>query len=164
MINKLILYLFSFCTIAFADTSKENIKKQIAIEFDLLLNDLKDTQSKINKLRDGKRNLEADLKNMTDWAVHEQEEKLIYYNDKIAIESALNEEKAAHQITKNKYVKLKHLAGYILAGLFLFAYFALLAPGINEIAPFLGHWQYIVKFGSPAFAVALGYYSAQIFL
>jgi hypothetical protein len=164
MRNKLILILFLICSLANANTIKEDIKKQVVAEFDLLQTDLKNTYTKIDQLRIGKKNLEASLKYMEEWGLNEQKEKIEYYSDKIKAESLLQEEKTQHLVTKNKYSHLKKLAGYICAALFMFAYFSVLAPGVKELAPFLGHWGLLVRIGSPAFAAMLGYYSAQVFL
>jgi hypothetical protein len=164
MKNKLILIFLLLCSFAEADQYKEVLKTQILTEMDFLQADLKSTHSKINQLRIGKKNLEQSLKNMEEWGLKEQREKLIYYREKIEAEALLEEEKTSHIVTKNRYLSLKKLAGYISAGLFMFAYFALLAPGVAQLAPFTGPWGFLLRLGSPAFAAALGYYSAQIFL
>jgi hypothetical protein len=164
MKNNIILFiLILFSGLCFADQHKENIKQQIMTEIEALSGDLRSSQSRINQLRIGKKDLEVSLKNMEDWGKREQEDKLKYYNDKITAEQNLNKEKAEHKVTKESYYRLKNLVGYLCAGLFVFAYFTILAPGIKELAPFLGHWGLLVRFGSPAFAAFLGYYSAQIF-
>lgn len=164
MKNKLILILFFLCSTLNANTIKEDIKKQVIAEFNSLQLDLKNTHSKIDQLRIGRKNLELNLEHMREWGLNEQNQKLEYYNDKIKAESDLQEEKSRHLATRNKYTYLKQLAGYICAALFVFAYFAIIAPGILEIAPFLGNWGLLLRLGSPVFVAFLGYYSVQIFL
>ena len=133
-----------------------------------LKNNLVDAQSKLGQLKKQKARLDQDLKNLLDWAIAQEKEKIDAYSKIVELESNLIleqqkvvAEKAQHQKTLDKYHRVKSILGYLAGAVLFLLYTRISITSISTLLP--GPWGFILHILGPAGAFSLGYFLVKIY-
>lgn len=151
-----ILFILAFSTHAAEKVS-------ITTELLELRGELTQASSRIIQLRKDKQAIEQSFKDLEDWALNQQTEKIHIYEENTEIRSLLSSaeqrvvnEKVAHQKTADRYAKIKSIMGY-LAGAFLALLYIKFGSSITSVLALTGPWGPVIHLIGPLGAFAAGY-------
>jgi septal ring factor EnvC (AmiA/AmiB activator) len=147
--------------LAFSTHAAEKVS--ITSELLELRGELTQASSRIIQLRKDKQAIEQSFKDLEDWALNQQTEKIHIYEENTEIRSLLSSaeqrvvnEKVAHQKTADRYAKIKAIMGY-LAGAFLALLYIKFGSSITSVLAFTGPWSPVMHLLGPFGAFAAGY-------
>jgi septal ring factor EnvC (AmiA/AmiB activator) len=147
--------------LAFSTHAAEKVS--ITSELLELRGELTQASSRIIQLRKDKQAIEQSFKDLEDWALNQQTEKIHIYEENTEIRSLLSSaeqrvvnEKVAHQKTADRYTKIKSIMGY-LAGAFLALLYIKFGSSITSVLAFTGPWGPVMHLLGPFGAFAAGY-------
>jgi septal ring factor EnvC (AmiA/AmiB activator) len=138
-------------------------KTSITAELLELRGELTQASARIIQLRKDKQAIEQSFKDLEDWALNQQTEKIHIYEENTEIRSLLSSaeqrvvnEKTAHQKTADKYDRIKAIMGY-LAGAFLALLYIKFGSSVTSMLAVAGPWGPIVHLLGPFGAFTAGY-------
>ena len=167
---KAFYYIILF--LLFLNNNAQAVEKKSTITGELLelRGELTQAAERIIQLKKDKAYIDKAFKDLEDWAIIQQQEKIQIFEENEKCHVLLNHaeqkivmEKAEHKKTLDKYYRIKSFMGY-LAGAFLTLLYLRIGATIQASAiSTLGPWGFILQFLGPVGAFAAGYFLVQFY-
>lgn len=167
---KAFYYIILF--LLFLNNNVQAVEKKPTITGELLelRGELTQAAERIIQLKKDKAYIDKAFKDLEDWAIIQQQEKIQIFEENEKCHAMLNHaeqkivmEKTEHKKTLDKYYRIKSFMGYLAGAFLALLYLRIGSAILAAVIPSLGPWGFILQFLGPVGAFAAGYFLVQFY-